>query len=170
MNDPTFRAIEIIEEQFPKQTKGVVLTVEEPRTKERGYTMAFVAGKFWIYLSLVIGPRGGLKEQLVAYDPTQRVIVDKLFLCTRFGITPHGDYGLLNLEQLRDQVKGLNPSEQEPFISDALLAQAKEAAEKPALFEERILEIHARLVASSSPVLKPIVWERSSLIFLRSSN
>ncbi|MDO8483151.1 MAG: hypothetical protein Q7S86_05035 [bacterium] len=170
MEDPTFRAIELIEKKFPTQPKNIVFSVTEPRINERGYTVAFEAGKFWIYLSIVIGPRGGLKEQLVAYDPTQQITIDKLFLCTRFSVTPLGDYGMLCLRDLRDLIKDLEPPEQKPIISGALLAQAKEAADKPTLFEEQILGIHAKLVVSGSPELKPIVWARSSLVFLRLPN
>lgn len=170
MNDPEFRMIDAIEEKFPNQPKKVVFPITELRTKERGYTVAFTAGRFWIYLSVIIGPRGGLKEQLVAYDPTQRITVDKLFLCTRFTITPLGDYGLLCLRELRDQIKALNTPQQDAIISETLLAQAKQAGDEPTFFENLIMEIHAKLVVSGSPELKPIVWARSSLVFLRPPN
>ncbi len=71
--------------------------------KHRLIAMFLVSGPLQVYLALIVGPQGGVKETVIVIDPRQRITTDRLVIYSTDG----GDVGrgaLLKLDNLRHQV------------------------------------------------------------------
>lgn len=99
--------VEYFTEQWSTQPKHKVC---EGVTIDGTRLIGFAAevGRFQVFLSVNIGKRGGISEDVVILDPAQRFVVDRLHLAER---TVSGDGHFLELREMRNRVRrgGENP-------------------------------------------------------------
>lgn len=123
-------------EQFETAWRTVRRNVPlEERVRDKVvFSLYLAVGSLQMYLSLTVGPRGGIKEELVVIDPAPRIVADRLVT----HVTDGGDADrgvFIPLPDLRGQVAQQPASKRrevaEVLCRAAMVKVAEELRQRP---------------------------------------
>ncbi|MSU75518.1 MAG: hypothetical protein EXS55_03330 [Candidatus Magasanikbacteria bacterium] len=97
-----WQIVERLERYWAKTERGVVY-----KSASRSlFTVTCLMHDCWIFIGLLLGPRGGPSLSLVALDPSKTVVADRLFVYKRLSPMDFGNFGIryCPAQELRQQL------------------------------------------------------------------
>ena len=136
------RVVEKLEKNWQTIPKNTV-TRESLLGGETAFWFAAEIGNRWLLLTLVLGKRNGLSEEIVVIDPTKKIVADRLLLLDRNVSNSH----FVNLESLREEIRK-DPSSAERLCREDIQSIIHDIQRDPSWITMRLREPEAHSSSS----------------------